>query len=265
MSPAVMIFEDTDRLAIFAADLITRAALEAVRVRGRAMLALAGGSTPEKTYRLLAQPDYRSRINLTHTYLFLGDERFVRPDDPSSNFAMVRRTLLTPLSLPAEHVFPISTQLNNAEAAAAEYSAKLAQVFGISERHDPPRFDLILLGLGEDGHTASLFPGAASLWVADRWVVASPPGTPPPQVERITLTFPVLNSAREILVLVSGQNKSEALREVLEGRPTCAKLPAACLSPVDGTLTWLVDAAAASRLKRTKRPAGTPAGLFSKH
>jgi 6-phosphogluconolactonase len=251
MFPAVMIFEDGDRLAMHAADLITRAALEAVRVRGRAMLALAGGSTPEKTYHLLARPACRSRIDWTHTYLFFGDERFVGPDDPSSNFAMVRRTLLTPLSVPAGQVFPIPTQLNTASAAAAEYAAKLAKVFGIGERHDPPRFDLILLGLGEDGHTASLFPGAASLRVTDRWVVASLPGTTHPPVERITLTLPVVNAAREILVLVSGQNKAEALREVLEGRPTCEKRPAARIRPVDGTLTWLVDAAAASRLTRS--------------
>ena len=248
MSSVVTIFEDSDQLAMHAADLITRADREAVRVRGRAMLALAGGSTPEKTYRLLAQPARRSRIDWAHTYLFFGDERFVRPDDPYSNFAMVQRTLLAPLSVPAGHVFPVPTQLETAAAAAAEYAAKLAKVFGIGERHDPPRFDLILLGLGEDGHTASLFPGAASLWVTDRWVVASPPGTLPPLVERITLTFPVVNAAREIMVLVSGQNKAEALHDVLEGRPTCEKRPAACIRPVDGTLTWLVDAAAASRL-----------------
>jgi 6-phosphogluconolactonase len=250
MSPAVTIFKDSDHLAMHAADLITQAAQGAIRVRGRAMLALAGGSTPEKTYSLLAQPGRSSRIDWAHTYLFFGDERFVRPDDPSSNFAMVRRTLLAPVPVPAGHAFPVPTQLGTA-AAAGEYAATLTRAFGIGDSRDPPRFDLILLGLGEDGHTASLFPGAASLWVTDRWVVASPPGTLPPPVERITLTFPVLNAAREILFLVSGQNKAEALHDVLEGQPSREERPAVCVRPVDGTLTWLVDEAAASRLTRS--------------
>jgi 6-phosphogluconolactonase len=249
MSPAVTIFTDSDDLAAHAADHLTRAAQKAIRARGRAMLALAGGSTPEQTYRVLAQPG-RRRVDWAHTYLFFGDERFVRPTDPSSNFAMVQRTLLAPVSVPAGHAFPIPTHLGTAAAAAAAYAATLTTAFGIGETRDPPRFDLILLGLGEDGHTASLFPGAASLRVADRWVVASPPGTLPPPVARITLTFPVLNAAREILFLVSGQNKAAALHDVLEGQPSRDERPAGGVCPVDGTLTWFVDEAAASRLTR---------------
>ncbi len=251
MSPAVTICRDGDDLAARAADLIIRAARVAIRARGRAMLALAGGSTPKATYGLLAQSTRRRQIDWTHAYLFFGDERFVRPDDPSSNFAMVQRTLLAPLSVAAGQVFPVPTQLGTAAAAAAEYAVTLAKVFGTDERPDPPRFDLILLGLGEDGHTASLFPGAASLAVTDRWVVAGPPGTLPPPVERITLTFPVLNASREVLFLVSGRNKAEALRDVLEGKPTREQRPAAWVRPVDGTLTWLVDEAAARRLTRS--------------
>jgi len=251
MTPAVTIFKDSDDLAVHAADLITQATQKAIRARGRAMLALAGGSTPKKTYRVLAQPARRSRIDWAHTYLFFGDERFVRLDDPSSNFAMVQRTLLAPVSVPAGHTFPVPTQLGTAAAAAVEYAATLTKAFGIGDSRDPPRFDLILLGLGEDGHTASLFPGAASLWVTDRWVVVSPPGTLPPPVERITLTFPVLNAAREILFLVSGQTKAEALRDVLEGQPGREERPAVGVCPVDGTPTWFVDEAAASRLTRS--------------
>jgi 6-phosphogluconolactonase len=252
MPPAVTIFKDSDHLAAHAADIVTRAAQEAVRVRGRAMLGLAGGSTPEKTYSLLAQPGHRSRIDWGETFLFFGDERFVRPDDPLSNFAMVRRTLLAAVPVPAGHVFPIPTELPTAAAAAAAYTALLAKAVGIADGHDPPRFDLIILGLGEDGHTASLFPGAASLRVTDRWVVASPPGGLPPLVERITLTFPVLNAARRILFLVSGKNKAEALRDVLEGQPDREERPAAGVRPIDGTLTWFVDEAAAVRLKRSR-------------
>jgi 6-phosphogluconolactonase len=248
----VTIFRDSDDLAAHAADFIIRSTQDAIRARGRAMLALAGGTTPQQTYGLLAQPARRDRIDWTHTYLFLGDERFTPMDDPSSNFAIVQRTLLTRVPVPAAHEFPISTVVATAAAAAAEYAATLAAAFGIGEGPDPPRFDLILLGLGEDGHTASLFPGAASLLVTDRWVVASPPGTLPPHVERITLTFPVLNAAREVLFLVTGESKAEALRDVIEGGPSREECPAVGVSPVDGTLTWFVDEAAAGRLARSR-------------
>jgi len=251
MPPAATIFKDCGDLAVHAADRITQAARGASRGRGRAMLALAGGSTPEKTYRVLAEPARRSRIDWAHTYLFFGDERFVPPDDPSSNFAMVQRTLLAPISVPAGHAVPVPTQLGTADAAAGEYAATLAKAFGTGGSPDPPRFDLILLGLGEDGHMASLFPGAVSLWVTDRWVVASPPGTLPPPVDRITLTFPLLNAAREILFLASGQHKAEALHDVLEGQPSPEERPAMGVCPVDGILTWFVDEVAASRPTRS--------------
>ena len=251
MPRAVTIFTGSDDLAAHAADHIIQATQEAIRARGRAMLALAGGSTPAQTYSVLAQPGRRSRVDWAHAYLFFGDERFVRLDDPSSNFAMVQRTLLAQISAPVGHTFPVPTHLGTAAAAAAEYAATLVSAFGIGDSRDPPQFDLILLGLGEDGHTASLFPGAASLRVTGRWVVASPPGTLPPPVERITLTFPVLNAAREILFLVSGQNKAEALHAVLEGQPSREERPAAGICLVDGTLTWFVDEAAASRLTRS--------------
>lgn len=252
MSAAVRVFKDGDDLAVNAANLLVRVTQDAIRARSRAMLALAGGSTPQKMYGMLAQPACRSRIDWAHTYLFLGDERFVPQDDPSSNFAMVRRTLLAPVSVPAGHAFPVPTHLETAAAAAAEYSATLARAFGMADSLDPPRFDLILLGLGEDGHTVSLFPGAASLGVTDRWVVASPPGTLPPPVERITLTFPVLNAARRIVFLVSGENKAEALHDVLEGHPSREERPAVCVRPLDGTLSWLVDEAAARRLTQSR-------------
>jgi 6-phosphogluconolactonase len=250
MAPTVTICKDGDELAARAADLIVRAARVATRARGRATLALAGGSTPKATYGLLAQPARRSRVDWARTFLFFGDERFVQPGDPSSNFSMVQRTLLAPAAVPAGHVFAVPTRLGTAAAAAAAYETALAEAFGTGDATGPPRFDLILLGLGEDGHTASLFPGAASLGVTDRWVTATPPGALPPPVERVTLTFPVLNAARAVVFLVSGANKAEALRDVLEGRPSREQRPAAAVRPVEGTLTWLVDEAAAGRLTR---------------
>jgi 6-phosphogluconolactonase len=251
MASAVRIFKDGDDLAAHAADLIVRVMQDAIRARGRAMLALAGGSTPQKTYGQLAQPARSGQVDWARTYLFFGDERFVPPDDPVSNFAMVERTLLTRVLLPPGHVFPVPTRLGTAAAAAAEYAATLATAFAIGDRADPPRFDLILLGLGEDGHTASLFPGAASLRVTDRWVVAGPPGTLPPPVVRITLTFPVLNAAREVVFLVSGENKTVAIHDVLEGQPSREERPAAWVRPVDGALTWLIDEAAGRGLTRS--------------
>ncbi len=132
--------------------------------------------------------------------------------------------------------------------SAADYAETLADVFALPVNTTPPRFDLILLGLGEDGHTASLFPGMPTLAIEEAWVAPSPPGTLPPPVDRSTLTFPVLNAARRVLFLVSGVSKAEALRDVIEGAATRETRPAAGVRPRDGMLTWLVDEAAASLL-----------------
>jgi len=245
MKSTVTIFKDGGDLAAHAADFIVRVAREAIEARGRAMVALAGGTTPQATYEMLARPAHRSRIDWDHTYLFFGDERWVPANDPSSNFAMVERTLLSSVSVPPGHVFPMPTHLATGADAAASYATTLADAFGPPV--GLPRFDLILLGLGTDGHTASLFPGAASLHLTDRWVVATPAGSLPPFVERITLTFPVLNAAREILFLVTGENKADALRDVLESHGGLEQRPAAGVHPGDGTLTWFVDEAAAGR------------------
>jgi 6-phosphogluconolactonase len=244
----VSICRDAKELAARAAERIIQAAEQAVRERGRFTIALAGGSTPEKTYSLLAQPGYSSRIDWSRADLFFGDERFVPPDDPRSNYGMARRTLLSSVSVPADHVFPVPTDRPSADEAAASYAETLAAAFGVTDRRRPPRFDLILLGLGDDGHTASLFPHAPTLAERDLWVVASPPGTLPPPVDRITLTYPVLNAAREVLFLVSGEKKAAVLQEVLEGHPSPEECPAAAVRPSDGTVEWLVDEAAAQRL-----------------
>jgi 6-phosphogluconolactonase len=159
-------------------------------------------------------------------------------------------------TVPADRVYPVPVQGATADDAAAAYEETLVTVLGARDRRRPPRFDLILLGLGDDGHTASLFPHAASLSVTDRWVVASPPGTLPPPVDRITLTYPVLNAARRVIFLVSGEKKAVILQEVLEGQPRPEERPAAGVrsgatpGAVNGTVEWLVDEAAARRLAR---------------
>jgi 6-phosphogluconolactonase len=243
--PIVIIHEDSDALAGKAADLITECAQEAIRRRGRATLVLSGGSTPEKTYALLAQPDRMVAIDCSKTFVFFGDERMVPPEDPRSSFAMARKAFLDRVGLSDSHVFPISTEGRDAAQAAKTYAECLARFFSASPASGPPRFDLVLLGLGEDGHTASLFPGAAALDVQDAWVTWSPPGTLPPSVDRVTLTYPVLNAARHVMFLVSGESKAAALRDVLEGHADRRERPAAGVQPADGTVTWLVDRDAA--------------------
>jgi 6-phosphogluconolactonase len=239
---------DSDELADRAADLFLSSAVEAVAARGRFTVALAGGSTPEKTYTRIAQPERRRRLDWAASSFFFGDERLVPYDDPRSNFGMARRTLLHDTPAPQD-VLPIPTDRPAPECAAA-YAATLARSFGIPQGGHPPRFDLILLGLGDDGHTASLFPGAEALRVRDAWVTATPPGTLPPPVERITLTFPVLEAARRVVFLVAGANKACAVHAVLEGGATPETHPAAGVAPAEGTVTWLLDGSAAGLLAR---------------
>jgi 6-phosphogluconolactonase len=248
--PTLTIAKDAEDLAARAAERFLQVAGDAIRREGRFTVALAGGSTPEKLYTRLAQPEAAGQVDWGRSFLLLGDERFVPLDDARSNYALVRQTLLASERVPADRVCPVPVHLATAEAAAAAYAETLAAVFDVADRRRPPRFDLILLGLGDDGHTASLFPHAPSLAVTDRWVVSSPPGTLPPPVERITLTYPVLNAARRVLFLVAGEKKAAVLQEVLEARPGPATRPAAGVRPVDGTVEWLIDEAAARTLTR---------------
>jgi 6-phosphogluconolactonase len=246
MTAKVTIFANDDELAAHAAEFIVGVIGDAIRARGRAMLALCGGRTPRKTYALLAQPGVREQIDWARTYIFIGDERFVPRHDPAGNFAMLQRLLLAPVSAPQANTFAVPTQLATAGAAADAYAGTIRAAFGGTA--DAPRFDLMLLGLGEDGHTAALFPRAASLSVTDRLVVAGPAGVLPPHVDRITMTFPVINNARQVLFLVSGADKAAILHDVLAGQPRRAECPASFVAPASGKLYWFVDQAAASRL-----------------
>lgn len=243
--PTVQVYPSPDALAAAAVDRIVAAAEAAARDRGRFVIALSGGSTPERAYSLLARPENARRVDWGSTFVFFGDERVVPLDDPRSNYAMARRSLLAHIPLSPDQVFPPPVQLGEAGAVAAGYARALTEAFGISE--GLPRFDLILLGLGDDGHTASLFPGQPALEEREAWVVASPPGVLPPPVHRVTFTFPVINAAREVIFLVSGPAKAAVLREVLEGAPSVSERPAAGVRPA-GELAWLVDEAAAERL-----------------
>ena len=217
---------------------------EAVTERGCARIAIAGGRTPEAMYRLLAEPPYRKRVDWARAEVFWGDERCVSPDHTDSNYRMALEALISRVPIPATHVHRMRGEVDPT-AAAQEYERTLRTVFG--ETGDgPPRFDLILLGLGPDGHTASLFPGTpvvreATQWVAAAWVARF-------ETWRLTLTPPVLNAARHVLFLVAGADKTETVRAVLEGPLDLDRLPAQIVRPSEGRVEWILDREAGSRL-----------------
>ncbi len=223
---------------------VTRAAAAAHR---QASIALSGGSTPRLLYERLAQPDIAEQIEWSNTHIFWGDERAVPPDDPASNYRMARETLLDHVPIPPENVHRISGEIEP-PMAAAEYEGVLRSFFGSGPGPKGPQrtcFDLVLLGMGEDGHTASLFPGAEALQEKRRWVVAYYVDSV--SAWRITLTPIVLNAAARILFLVSGANKADRLRQVLYGPSQSHRFPAQMIQPTQGRLIWLVDDAAAGR------------------
>lgn len=245
--PSVEVFPDRKQLIEAAAEQITRLASEAIGANGRFTIALSGGSTPRPLYALLATGGYASRIDWPHVHIFWGDERCVPPTDPQSNYRMAREALLDAVPIPRSHIHRIRGE-DDPEQAAADYEQALHTFFG-SGAGGPPAagFDLVLLGMGENGHTASLFPGSAAVTEQVRWVMAQ-------YVEavamwRITLTPVVINAAKNVTFLVSGVDKAERVREVLEGPLQPKILPAQAIRPAHGQLVWLVDKAAAARLK----------------
>ncbi len=242
--PELRVLPGPEEVAAAAAAEVLARGGEAVAARGSFALALSGGSTPRALYALLADPrrPFAGRMPWGRTQVFFGDERHVPPDHPDSNFRMVRQVLLAHVPIPAENVHRVRGELSDAAAAAAAYERELRAALGES-----PAIDLILLGLGEDGHTASLFPGSPALDERKRWVVA--PWVERLGARRITFTLPVLEAARQVLFLVTGAAKSAALRRAL-GEPTGAEpIPAARVRPRRGRVLWLVDRAAAASLE----------------
>jgi len=208
-------------------------------------LVLSGGKTPEVLYRTLASPEFNNRIQWNRVKVFWGDERFVPKNDPESNFGMAHRTLLSKVTLPEENVYPIPTEADTAIEAADTYENTLRTFFqqsgSITGSPPMPVFDLILLGLGKDGHAASLFPGNSIDPQGSRWVeaVAAPPFYP--TRERITLTLPVLNSSANIVFLVSGSDKKETLEQVLKGRTHNEEMLPAQLVQTVSDIVWFTD------------------------
>lgn len=223
---------------------VLRAAIHAVAERGRFTIALSGGSTPRSLYTLIAA-NASATLPWDRMFFFFGDERHVPPDDPDSNYRMVKESLLSTAPIPPSNVFRIPAENPDADAAAEIYEQTLRKFFALAP-DEFPRFDLILLGIGPDGHTASLFPETAALQEKSRLVVAN--WVEKLNTSRITLTLPVLNHARLVAFLVSGIDKAPALHEVLEGKAPAEKYPSKLVQPSDGKLIWFVDKAAASEL-----------------
>lgn len=239
----VTVLDDPDALADTAAHRIADAATEAIAARGRFTIALAGGATPRATYARLALAPCCDRVDWSRTWVFFGDERGVPPEHPDSNYGMAHATLLSKVPLPAAQVLRIRAEAEDHEAAAAEYAKALERVFA-TRRGQLPRFDMVLLGLGVDGHTASLFPGSPVLKEVFR-TVAAVHAAAAAIPQRLTLTLPVLNAAARVVFLVAGAEKAKVVRALLvEG----AWLPAAMVRPDAGELVWLLDRAAAALL-----------------
>lgn len=235
---SVQVYETPEGLAEAAARAFVERSAEAVSERGRFAVALAGGSTPKATYEVLAR-DHAEAVDWPNVHAFFGDERTVPPDHEESNYRMAREALLD--HVPIGSVHRMRGELPPEEAAAS-YERELKEFFGEA----PPALDLVMLGIGEDGHTASLFPETSALEVADRLVVANP--VPKLETTRLTLTAPVLNAAREVLFLVAGGGKAGALAEILEGDADPRVYPAKLVRPPGGP-TWMVDRAAARDLQ----------------
>ncbi|MBN1201103.1 MAG: 6-phosphogluconolactonase [Anaerolineae bacterium] len=232
------IVPDVEALAHAGAERFVALGKQAIRTHGRFSVVLSGGSTPRRLYSLLASAIFAGHIDWEHIFVFWGDERCVPPNHPDSNYRMAREALLDHVSLPAGNEYRMRGEIDPAQAAA-EYEHAL-RIFGGG---NIPRFDLILLGLGDDGHTASLFPDTAALTESRRWVVEN--YVDRLDVWRLTLTLPVINAAANVLFLVAGEGKAEIMRTVLRGPRDV--YPAQFIRPTDGHVGWLVDAAA-SRL-----------------
>jgi len=239
----IRVYPNAGELARAAAELFVTLAREAIAAWGRFTVALSGGSTPRATHQHLASPTLASQVDWAHVHIFWGDERCVPLDHEHSNYRMARETLLDHVPLPPGNVHRIRGE------EAPEWAAKATEIELRAFFGKTPRFDLIYLGLGDDGHTASIFPGTSAVREETQWVVAQEHNLPPPPlISRITFTPSLLNAAANIAFLVAGTGKAERLKEVLHGPHQPEVLPAQIVNPREGKLLWLVDEAAAQNL-----------------
>jgi len=241
----IQVYPDLESLSRAAAGLFVQQAQQAVQAHDRFSVALSGGHTPRRTYELLAQYPFRARVPWAKVHIFWGDERCVPPDDPRSNARMARRALLDYVPIPQKQIYPIHCA-GDSQQAAERYEELLRAFF----QGQPPRFDLVFLGLGENGHAASLFPDTPVLDEQERWaaeVYVAEQG-----LHRVTLTAPLINQAAVVAFLVAGAAKARVLHEVLEGPQNPHRLPAQLIRPLNGELLWFLDGEAATQLKESR-------------
>jgi 6-phosphogluconolactonase len=244
----VVVVPSPEQLAKRAADTFLSIVESAVYGNGHGYVALSGGSTPKAMGQLLAKRPYSNRVQWGRLHFFWGDERWVPLTSDESNAGVAKRTFLDQVSIPDGRVHPFGTTELEPDVSAAQIEAKIRAILPSSDF--PPRFDLILLGMGDDGHTASLFPGTRAIQESEKLVVANE--VPKLDAVRLTFTPPLINAARNIIFLISGANKADTLKRVLEGEHQPDLLPSQVVQPDQGTLTWLVDESAASQLTGTR-------------
>ena len=249
----IVVLQSAAEVAQEAARRFVSQATSSIAANGRFSVALSGGNTPRVLYGLLAGPPYVSQLDWQHIFIFFGDERCVPPDHPDSNYRMAQESFLSKVAIPQDNVYRMRGEADPA-VAAEEYTTVLQKFFGLSHVGGPspenyPRLDLILLGMGPDGHTASLFPGTAALQERSKPVTVN--YVPKLDANRLTLTAPALNRAVQILFVVEGDSKAQPLHEVLEGEYQPQVYPSQLVRPTQGRLTFLVDQQAAAQLKKS--------------
>lgn len=242
----IRVFPDLERLSQKAADHFVLLVRQQVEAHGLFSVALSGGSTPKKFYALLSAEPYREIIPWKSVHFFWTDERCIPPDHPESNFRMAHEALLSRVPVPQVNIHRVPVEQVDPKQAAGLYEQEIRAFFRLCD-DSWPEFDLILLGLGEDGHTASLFPRSQALQEISHLVAVSTGGSP--DLPRVTLTLPVLNHARHILWLVAGSEKASMVRAVLEGGGQSEELPARRVQPINGEALWLLDRSAAGLLR----------------
>jgi len=244
------VFPNLEELNNFAAEKFIEIGNDAIEKSDRFTVALAGGSTPKALYRLLASEKYKNKIAWSSVFFFFGDERNVLPDDADSNFRMANENLFEPLEIFPQNVFRWETEFEDAAAIAGDYETKIMDFFDLRDG-EFPKFDLILLGMGDDGHTASLFPFTDALNETARIAVENK--VEKLETVRLTLTFPAINNAENVFFLVKGADKSETLKQVLEGDFEPLRFPSQNVQPTSGNLFWLSDSEAAELLENEKK------------
>ncbi len=242
----VMVFDSAKDVAFLAVEEIAVVALRAMQGDTPATVALSGGSTPKRMFEVLKDPRFHRRFHWKALQFFWGDERWVPLEDEASNAGEALRGFIKDVDLPEEHYHPWPTQLDDPAEAAAAYEMTVRIVTGAQD--GTPVFDLIFLGMGDDGHTASLFPGTGAIHETERLCVANP--VPKLDTTRLTFTPRLIDNASEVVFLVTGEGKAEMLHKVLDGPIDVDTLPSQAIRPTRGRLRWFVDAAAASRLEK---------------